>query len=165
MFAVEGDNDYYAKWIVSSSSGTCPIVVEVPLDMPEICWKYVGCGLEKPQELGGYSRTACITAQNPNTWGSRNRPALGEMILGLLLLSPLLLVGGATIILVPIALAVLAWLAVFIVKCFEDPFDYNEDASESTGTATGLCGHSVHHGLYWSLISSPLCSTNAIHRI
>ncbi|KAH8717008.1 hypothetical protein GQ44DRAFT_762435 [Phaeosphaeriaceae sp. PMI808] len=107
-------NDYYGKWKINFSPtaagfpnvGQCPFVVSNEYDPRFVCPHpyYVGCGLDRI--FRGYRpgidpllRQSYIEAQSPNTYHVRNKLALGETILGLILLIPG--IGGGFFVLIP----------------------------------------------------------------
>ncbi|KAH8669447.1 hypothetical protein BGZ60DRAFT_35275 [Tricladium varicosporioides] len=127
-------NDYYGKWVLDfsgnvtgySNTGNCPFVVGQDDDPRNTCPDpyYVGCGLNLiPDDIYKTNKTlwqSKISGQNPNTYHVRNKLALGETILGLILLIPG--IGGGFFILIPLGFVLMGSYIVWAVKFLRRPF-------------------------------------------
>jgi hypothetical protein len=128
---VKNQNDYYAKLFLSSPS-SCAIAVKYANDPRYGCphTYFVGCGLDNATLLGAQYY---IPQQNPNTFENRNRLALGETILGLLLFAPFILLGaGFTLYVLACAVYFFSLAAIWVYESFADPFvvDWEDEEDE-----------------------------------
>jgi hypothetical protein len=127
-------NDYYGKWVLDVSGnmpgysdiGICPFVVSQDDDPRNACPHpyYVGCGLNLitpgTETTSTLLSESHMEGQDPNTYHVRNKLALGETILGLILLIPG--IGGGFFILIPLSLVAIGAFIVWAVSALRDPF-------------------------------------------
>ncbi|KAN0076679.1 hypothetical protein V8E54_006821 [Elaphomyces granulatus] len=115
---IRNENDYYAKWLVVG--GNCPIIVGIDTLTPCPFISYVGCGLDQiPQtnELALANNAlygSYRSNNNPNTFENRNHLVLGELVLGLLLLTPFM-IGFGIVLLFLACIFYLIWEALKLV--------------------------------------------------
>ncbi|KAI9859283.1 MAG: hypothetical protein M1813_007057 [Trichoglossum hirsutum] len=131
MIAVRAkdSNNYYAKWVLTG--GNCPAIIGK--SMLNICppLYYVGCGLSLPEVAKATDaelRMSFMQPQNPNTFKDTNKLALGETILGLLLIAPFILLGiGFTLFVIATAMYTLWEVFVWLFESFARPFETDWD--------------------------------------